>query len=321
VAEVGGNHQFDFSVSGNGSLAYQMGNPKSELTWVDRTGKKLSSVGEPRNYSSLNLSPDQKRALVSLLDSDGRISDIWLADLTRDNFSRLTFDSAGESDGQWSPDGNTIVFGSNRRGNGAVDLYQMSAGGAGGDQLVFSSDSAKFPTSWSTDGQILLFENWGLKEKAGVWVLTLRDKQPKPLLQSNSYDQMQAQISPDGHLVAYTSNESGSNEVYVQPLVSNGEKWRISSNGGMFPSWRRDGKELYYITEAGRLMSSEIISTPKFTSSVPKELFQAKIKNSGQGLCYGASSDGQRFLIITFVESNNPAPMTVVLNWTSDLAK
>jgi serine/threonine protein kinase/Tol biopolymer transport system component len=319
IAEVGINHEFDFSVSEDGVLSYQAGNPNSQLTWFDRTGKKLNSVGESANYDTVSLSPDERRAAVTLLDADGRVADVWLLDLTRGSISRLTFDPSGEGNPVWSPDGNNIVYGSNRLGGGQVNLYEKAASGAGEDQLLLQSASEKYATSWSRDGQFILFENWPLRAKAGIWLLPLTgERQPKPLLQTVAFDQTGGQFSPDGRFVAYMSNESGRTEVYVRPFPLSDDKWPISSGGGQRPLWRADGKELFYVTE-GRLMSAEIRASGKFESSVPEQLFRTNIKNQGDGLCYAAAADGQRFLVNTFVEGDNPAPMIVVLNWTADL--
>jgi eukaryotic-like serine/threonine-protein kinase len=281
----------------------------------------LDVIGEPGSYAAVVLSNDERRAVTSLMDADGRVADIWVIDLSRKSLYKLTFEPASEGDPVWSPDDTRIVFSSNRVGSGTVDIYQKSAGGAGDDELLFKSASAKFPTSWSPDGQLVMFENWGLKTKAGLWVLSLPDRQVKELFQNTAYDYFQGQISPDGRFVAYTSNESARDEVYVQPITANGEKWRISSNGGSSATWRKDGKELFYITNDGKVMSVEIKSSQTFEIGVPRQLFQAAIKDLHHGLCYSASKDGQRFLVNTYVETNNPAPMTVVLNWTNDLKK
>ncbi len=320
IAEVGGNHEFDFSVSGDGVLAYQSGNPNSQLTWFDRTGKKLNSVGEMANYDTVSLSPDERRAALTLLDADGRVADVWLLDLTRGSTSRLTFDPSGEGNPVWSPDGNNIVYSSNRLGGGQVNLYQKVASGAGDDQMLLRSDSGKYPTSWSRDGQFILFENWPLRAKAGIWLLPLSgERQPRPLLQTVDFDQTGGEFSPDGRFIAYMSNESGRTEVYVRPFPLTDDKWQISSGGGQLPSWRADGKELFYVTDDGSLMSAEIRASGKFESSVPQQLFRTNIKKTSNGLCYAAAADGQRFLINTFVEGDNPAPLIVVLNWTADL--
>jgi Tol biopolymer transport system component len=320
IAEVGDNHEFDFSVSDDGVLAYQSGNPNSQLTWFDRTGKKLNSVGEPANYDTVSLSPDERRAAVTLLDADGRIADVWLLDLTRGSMSRLTFDPSGEGNPVWSPDSNRIAYSSNRLGGGQVNLYEKAASGAGDDQLLLQSATEKSATSWSHDGQFILFENWPLREKGGIWLLPLTgERQPKPLLQALAFNQTGGQFSPDGRFVAYMSNESGRTEIYVRPFPLSDDKWSISSGGGQLPLWRADGKELFYITGDGKLMSAEIRASGKFESSVPEQLFQTNIKNRGNGLCYAAAANGQRFLINAFVEGDNPAPMTVVLDWTADL--
>jgi serine/threonine protein kinase len=321
VAEVGANHEFDFSISNTGVLAYQSGNSNSQLTWFDRSGKKVGPTSESRDYGGIALSPDGQRAATSLLDSDGRVADIWLVDLGRDSISRLTFDPSGDGGPVWSPDGSRIVFSSNRLGGGQVNIYQKAAGGAGDDELLFTSETAKYPTSWSSDGRFIVFDNWALKTKGGVWLLSLPDKQAKPLLQASAYDQFGGRISPDGRFVAYSSNESGRVEVYVQPVVSTGEKWRISTSGGAQPFWRGDGKELYYVTYEGRMMSADISTSKKFESSVPRQLFQTNIKNTDPGFSYAATADGQRFLVNTYVQNNNVAPMTIVLNWTGDLKK
>jgi len=319
ILEVGQNHEFDFAVSETGVLAYQTGDPNSQLTWFDRQGKKLSAVGESRNYVGAVLSPDGKTIATGLADSDGRVNDVWLVDLTRDGFiTRLTFESTSELDPVWSPDGKKICFGSNRSGDGHADLYIKSAGGAGDDQLLLSSPSAKYPTHWSSDGKFILYESWAPQSKGAIWVLSLADNQARPLLQSTTYDQFSGQISPDGRYLAYSSNELGKSDVFVQPFAATGEKWRISLDGAGLPLWRKDGKELYYLTFEGKLMAVDITESPKFQAGVPRQLLQANIKPSN-GLCYGATPDGQRFLINTNVQNNSSTSMTIVMNWTAAL--
>ena len=143
--------------------------------------------------------------------------------------------------------------------------------------------------------------------------------EPKAVLQSNAFDYFHGQFSPDAKFVAYGSNESGRPEVYTQPFPPSGQKWQISSNGGGYPIWRGDGKELFFITGDGRVMSTEIKSGSTFEGGIPKQLFQANLKVTDQGWPYAVSADGQRFLLNLYLENNNPAPMTIVLNWTRDL--
>jgi len=318
VASVGENHEFDFSVSDNGVLAYQPGSTQSLVVWFDRTGKKLEPVGEPDAYASLTLSADGRRAAAGMLDADGRHSDVWLLDLSRGTKSPLTFDPHSDGSPVLSPDGSRIVFSSNRAGDGHANLFVNSTNAAGDDQLLLASGSDDVPTSWSRDGQSILFMRFG-KVHAGVWVLPLfGDREPKPLFQSSAFDQGAAIFSPNGRFIAYSSNESGRFEVYVQRFPPSGDKWMVSSGGGALPLWRDDGKELFYLTEDGKVMSAEIKIGAKFESGVPQQLFQARIKH-GTDYPYGVAPDGSRFLINIPAEANDPAPMVVVLNWTATL--
>lgn len=320
VAQVGDNHEFDYSVSDNGILAYQSGNPTSQLTWFDREGKKLQPVGEPGNYAGVTLSPDEKRVAVTMLDADGRVADIWLVDLGRGSSSRLTFDPAGDGSPNWSPDGTKIVFSSNRSANAQVNLYVKSANG-GDDQLLFQTDSEKYPGSWTSVGeQQILFENWAPKSKVAIWALSLTNPpQAHPVLQSNDFNQGQPQSSPDAHFLAYFSDETGRAEVYVQQFPALGGKTQISLNGGSHPIWRKDGKELYYLSADGKLMAVEIKVSSKFESGVPRALFQANIKETGDGWPFAPTADGQRFLLNLYEAGDNTSPLTIVLNWNKDL--
>jgi serine/threonine protein kinase/Tol biopolymer transport system component len=320
IAEVGDNHEFDFSVSDNGVLAYQIGGSKSELVWFDRSGKRLESAGAPDNYAAVTLSPDGRRAVTGLLDADGRQSDLWLIDLSRGTKARLTFNSQSDGDPLWSPDGKRIVFTSNRAGDGHVHLYDMPAGANGDEQLLLQADGDDIPTSWSHDGKHILFMRFQSGGRSSVWLLPLDDRQAKPLFQSNAFDVSAAVFSPNGHFIAYTSDESGRSEVYVQRFPLSGEKWVISSGGGFLPQWREDGKELFYVTTDGKVMSAELESDGAFDSLVTKALFQVDIKRA-PGCPYAVAPDGSRFLINTPADASNPVPMTVVLNWPATLKK
>ena len=239
-------------------------------------------------------------------------------DLSRGSKSRLTFDPQSDGDPVWSADGKRILFTSNRAGDGHIHLYETSANTAGDDQLLLTSDADDFPSSWSPDGQNILFSRLKNDARASVWLLSLSDRQAKPLLQSTAIDQGAATFSPNGRFIAYTSNESGRLEVYVQTFPLSGEKWLISSGGGFLPLWRGDGKEVFYLTEDGKVMSVETETGAAFKSSVAKPLFQVDIKRA-PGYPYAVASDGTRFLINTPAEASTTAPMIVVLNWTAPL--
>jgi len=157
--------------------------------------------------------------------------------------------------------------------------------------------------------------------RAGVWLMPLSgDRQPKPLFQSQAFDQGAATFSPNGRFIAYTSNESGRWEVYLQSFPPSADKLMVSSTGGALPLWRDDGKELFYLTEDGRVMSVEIKSSAKLESSVPQQLFQTRIKLADD-YPYAINPDGSRFLINVPAETNDTAPMIVVLNWTAGLKR
>jgi Tol biopolymer transport system component len=320
IATVGANHEFDFSVSDNGVLAYQTGSIQSQLVWLDRTGKKLQTVGEPDTCATIALSADGQRAAVGMLDPDGRHSDVWLLDLSRGSKSRLTFDPHSDGSPIWSPDGTRLVFYSNRGAGGHANLFLSTASAAGEEKVLLPSDADDIPTSWSRDGQSILFTRYG-KTRAGVWLMPLSgDSQPKPIFQSEAFDQGAATFSPNGRLIAYTSNESGRWEVYVQSFPASADKLMVSSTGGFMPLWRNDGKELFYLTDDGRVMSAEIKSGAKLESSVPLQLFQTRIKFTDD-YPYAINPDGSRFLINIPAETNDTAPMIVVLNWTAALKK
>src|SRR5262249_31356900 len=211
----------------------------------------------------------------------------------------------------------------NRGDKPQLNLYEKASSGGGNDKELLRSESDKFATSWSRDGQYLLFNNWAPNMDAAIWLLPMTgDRQPRPLLQSSSFHQLEGRFSQDGKFITYMSSESGRFEVYMRPFPLTDDKWPISSGGGSFPLWRTDGKELFYITDDGTLMSAEIKFTAgKLEVGVPKPLFRTRIKNSSDGPGYGVSADGQRFIVNNLVEGDNPAPMMVVLNWTADLKK
>jgi serine/threonine protein kinase/Tol biopolymer transport system component len=319
VAEVGSNHEFDFSVSDNGVLTYQSGNPNSQLNWFDRTGKKLSTLGPPGNYSMVSLEPNGQHVATEMLDADGRVGDVWLLDVVRGNTTRFTFAPTGEGSPIWAADGSRVVFSSNRgSSSGAIDVYEKAASGIGEDRLIFKNEFAKFPTSWSHDGQNILFTSWN-RSSSEVWVLSLGgNPDAKPLIQNGSFYYDYGQFSPDQHYIAYAGNESGHSEVYVQTYPLSGGRWQISSGGGWAPLWRNDGKELFYQANDGRMMAVPITTTPKFESGQPTQLFKSKFKNT-PSYSYAVSNDGQRFLINGPVEDTSRNPVAIVFNWTSTL--
>jgi eukaryotic-like serine/threonine-protein kinase len=319
-----------FSASTTGVLVYRVASigQGAQLTWLDRAGKVLGASGEPGNYQYVELSPDGTRAAVTKVTPEASNAALWLVDLQRGTNMRFTFGPSIALRGIWSPDGNRVLFAS--YSNGVPDLYQKPASGAEDEQLVLKSDEGKYPTSWSRDGRFLLYYSQDAKtRKVGLWVLPLEgDKKPFPFLATES-DNYDGKFSPDGHWVAYTSDESGRAEIYVRTFSPDaraagsdtGGKWLISTEGGSESRWRGDGKELCYLAPNGNLMAVEISTAPTFRAGVPKVLFHMP-PGSTVSSSWDVTADGKRFLFpATQAQSAQQSPFTVVLNWQAGLKK
>jgi Tol biopolymer transport system component len=282
---------------------------------------------------NVSLSPDAQRAAVSVLDSARNTRDIAIYDLARDGLrTRFTFDAADEFSVIWSPDASRLAFSSSRKGQ--MDIFQKASSGVGADELLLDHPMANaHPTSWSADGRFLLCTIGN-----DVWVLPLaEDKKPFPVVQT-AFNETGGRFSPDGRWIAYQSNESGGGaEVFVIPFsprgqvggrtVATGGKWQVSTTGGNTVRWRRDGKELFYLSADDTLMAAEVNGDgAAFQVGVVRPLFEVRRRLAawppyGTGWNYDVSADGQRFLVNTVTEQATPTPITVVVNWTAGLKK
>ncbi len=309
-----------FSASENGALAYQTSTEAggTQLLWFDRTGKQIGALGDSAAYTDLELSPDGKRASISIPD-EGKGRNIWIYDLVRGLRTRFTFDPSDQFTSIWSPDGSRIVFNSRRKGS--LDLYQKAASGAGSEEVLLEDNLDKFPTSWSPDGRFILYVSVGPSKGNDLLVLPLTgDRKPFPILQTQ-FSEPEGRISPDGRWVVYLSNESGRNEVYVAPFPGPGGKWQISTAGGYFPRWRHDGSEIFYLTPDRRLVAASVNGKgPGFEVGAVKPLFATHIAFAA-GYQYDVSADGQRFLIDAAPEQAASPPITIVLDWAAGLKK
>ncbi len=316
IANVAG---VPFSASETGVLVWQ-GNRQREyrLVWFDREGKQGGTVGAPikvERGQAPRLSPDGKRVAIQRIEPEARNSDIWVIELVRNLPTRLTSDPAYDQFPIWSPDGSRVVFQTNR--GSVTGLYQKAASGAGPEELLLNGGG--FPTEWSADERFILYSRIGEKTRWDVWALPLTgSRQPYPLI-NTEFAERQAQLSPKGRWLVYVSDESGSNEVYLQPFSVEGklggDKMRISSNGGDHPRFRRDGQELFYVAADGQMMAVKINGS-RFET--PRALFKTRMLTGIQaGIEYDVTVDGQRFLIGTVV--GEPAPVNVILNWTAGL--
>jgi Tol biopolymer transport system component len=286
------------------------------LTWYNRTGETLGTIGAPGDYVNFEISPDEKRLVFSLVDTQLNTPDLWLYDLLRGTSLRVTTDPGTDASARWSPDGSRIAFRSDRHGNN--DIFVKGAGGTGLDEPLVVERGTKIPSDWSPDGAYVVYHETTSSTGWDMWVVPMAgDRKPRPFLQT-PFNEMQGRLSPDGRWMAYTSDESGNLEVYVRPFPTGAEKVLVSTNGGSDAVWRRDGKELFYLAADRKLMSARVTSGTTFESDVPKPLFDTHVGalNPDYRNQYSVSSDGNRFLVNVVPDSAASSPITVVLNWT-----
>jgi Tol biopolymer transport system component len=315
-----------FSPSANGLLLYAEGAAKNrQLVWFDRDGKQVGAVPGEDAYAGIALSRDGKKLSYYL---DGTGFDVWDFDIARGVKIPLTF---GASSGQgnlypvWSPDGKYVAYTSYR--DGKYGLYQKSADGSGEETLLLEGiDHFRVPTSWSTDGKFLVYHEGvsgrtyanGVPGGWSIWVLPLfDDHKAYPFIQT-TFSAREASFSPDGKWLAYCSNESGEYRVYVVPFPGPGGKWQVSLGDGRDPLWRRDGKEIFYLSADNKLMAVKVeTSGGSFAAGGARVLFDSH--SYGVFGRYDVSADGQRFVVVYEGRNRTSTTLTSVVNWTTDL--
>ena len=308
-----------FSVSGGEVLVTQTGKGASlsQLTWFDRSGKSAGTVGVPGTFNNVRLSPEGRRIAVGQTDADGRKTDIWILEPARGATTRLTFDPSSHQTPIWSPDGKQILFSANRKLG--LPLFLKNADGSGIEEEVSDlGDLVVNAWDWSRDGKYVL-----VRKANELWYLSWPERVAKPLLKAK-WTVRNAQFSPDGRWMAYASNETGSMEIYVSPFLSANGKWQVSSAGGQEPRWRQDGRELFYLSPEGKMMAVAVTTGASFEAGSPVALFQTHRPQPVATLdvfSYDVSGDGQRFLIATKIDEPSSAPLSVVLNWSSEMEK
>ena len=313
-----------FSTSQNGLIVYQTGNAasaKTRLTWFDRSGKEFATY-DVRENSIINvrLSPDGKRAAFV---TGNPASGIWTFDLERKTKTRITFDQQTVDWPTWSPDGKTLMFTvAQAKGGGTVEIRSKAADGSGTEQtLPAPPNNYHFP-AWSPDGKYLTYV-WGEGEKmTSLWIVPVAgDAKPvaivqPPSQQSNIHN---FRVSPDSHWVAYVSDESGQNELYVTSFPEGKGKWKVSSTGAAYPAWSRDGKELFFQSLADEISVCPItVKGAEIEAGTPQRLFHASMP--GIGTSFDVAADGQRFLV-NLAEEEAQAPLKLVTNWPAELKK
>jgi Tol biopolymer transport system component len=271
------------------------------------------------------LSPDGQQALVFRLEI--KSVDIWLLDLRRDVFLRLTTNPATDRSPVWSADGKRFVFASNRLG--AMDIFRGIVGSEAQESPLVQSSVDKYPLSWSADGRFLLYTTRGNTSKEDLWILPVDQSKagtPFPFAISPA-SESDGKFSPDGRWIAYTSDETGSREVYVRSFSppaergavgagspAAGSRTRVSTSGAFGPRWRRDGRELFYVGANGMLMAVAVRLAKSFEAENPQPLFPI-----AQSAVWDVAADGKRFLVGVPVEQRGQVPFKVVVNWTAGL--
>jgi eukaryotic-like serine/threonine-protein kinase len=309
-----------FSVSDNGILIWQgQWERNYQLAWFDREGKQVGTVETPikvRVGQDPRISPDGKRVLIKRDPSDRNINNLWVVDLEKNTTLRIT--STFAQIPVWSPDGNRIAY------NADFGIAIKASNGLGEAELIHLGTN--FPLDWSPDGRFIIFLRDGVKTRMDMYALSMTGERKETLLLNSAAHETCPQLSPNGKWLAYASDETGDFEIYVQSFSDGklgADRKRISTTGGRFPVWRRDGTELFFIAQDGQLMSSTVkTSETEFTFETPKPLFKTRTMFWNANFHeFDVSPDGQRFLIGTLIGEPTAPPPTVILNWPALLKK
>jgi eukaryotic-like serine/threonine-protein kinase len=314
IAQNPVNLSASFSASEDGVLLVTSTYPGDQVTLFDRTGKRMGTIGKPGLHISPQFSPDEHTVAADDADAERFSSDIWLYPAA----SRLTFTGADRA--VWSPDGGRIAFESVN-----TALYSKTSAGAEGEAVLLEAmnppavaEDYRILCEWSNDGRFLIYSQRDAKTGYDLWMLPLSgNRRPVSFLHAE-YNEWCGTLSPDSKWIAYASDESGRSQVYVQGLSAEGaaseRKWQISDNGGLWPKWRRDGKELLYLGADRGILGVEVTTRAGFQHGTPRPLFASGIRTPDAR--FDVTADGKRFLIPAQVAEAPPVPATVIINWT-----
>jgi len=304
-----------FALSESGTLVYVSGGARlsrRRLMWVDRRNGSGPVTEDRRSFATPRFSPDGRRLVMAVQEAN---DNIWVYD---GRLVRRTFAGGSNVAPIWTPDGSQITFSSNR--GGVYTLFSMPADGSGSATQLLPNDRIRFPGSWSADGRTLAFVELDPTGGSDIWITHPdRGSKPEPLLRG-PFDERDPEFSPDGHWLAYTSNESGQAEVYVRPFGTTGERFQVSADGGSEPHWSRRGRELLY-RQGNRIMAAAIETGPQFKVSTPTKVLEGSY---GEDLMAGMRNwdlapDGERFVVVVPDEVSSPRELRVVLGWTGEV--
>jgi serine/threonine protein kinase/Tol biopolymer transport system component len=315
ILQIDGAALSVFSVSETGRLVYQSGqsNQNSRLVWHDREGLELGALPEAARHNDVDLSDDGAWAATTI-ETEGGSTDIWLYDTARQLRIRFTFDQARDVAGKISPDGTLVAFASERN-TGNFDLYLKPIGGTGSAELLAAEDTVAFPYSWTPDGRTVLYTGTTGTEDFIKLTSLDGDREPVELLRAD-YDLGDPVVSPDGQWLAYTSEESGREEVFVTTFPGAERKWQVSMNGGEDPRWTRDGSEIIFSGSVDRTFYAAAVTASGGTFSVGEvtRLFTPDM-HSDVGRDWDVTADGERFLINASPEQGRVSALNLVVDW------
>ena len=306
----------DFSVSKNGILAVNTAVNQHELVWLDRAGNRLSAGIPATKYGHPTLSPDGREALFSGPDPKTMTQKLWNLDVERGEVS--LFDNDGDVS-VFFPDGNAALFAC--KIDDKPVFCRKARGGAGRAELFWDSGGTKSPMDFSPDGRFLSYIDTARHRE--LWILPLTGERHPYRFYPGDHVERHGIFSPDGKWIAYTCNETGDYELYVQPFPATGTKFKVSVHGGAQPRWRGDGKELFYRTPDGKMMAVSIKTSGGFEAGAPHVLFPASTDPLYPSLAipYAVSKDGQRFLVNMAKDESRASPITIITNWTAALGR
>ncbi|MCG6920394.1 MAG: protein kinase [Acidobacteria bacterium] len=311
-----------FGASPGGTLAYLSGQTVSgdvQLTWLDRKGGPIGTLGAPGAYGQIVLSPDERNVALEI-PSDESGWDLWVMDVARGVASRVTAGPGDERNPVWAPDGRSLTFSALEEGSTEADLRRKGLRASDPETVLVDTEDQDYPEMWSRDGRTLLFIRQAPEDytQQSIWTLSIEEgSEPEPL-ENSGFTVDEPQVSPDGRWLAYNSRESGRSEVYVEPYHRDGERVRVSIDGGGQPKWRGDGKEMFFTSLDGHLMSVAFRDrNDRAEVDLPTELFEIGGIEGPDYDDYAPSADGQRFLVKVAVDQGQRTRMHVVTNWPS----
>ena len=303
-----------FSTGGPSLLVYQAVKPANRLVWVDRDGRELETIGQPRDYAAVRLAPDGFALAMTIRDPVLGTNDIWVHDFKRNIDSRLTSDRGAENTPVWSPDGQTIVYAADRRG--PPHLHARKVNGADERELTAPSTAVQTASDVTPDGRFVVYSDGSPDTGSDVLMAPLDGTQaPVPLVRTKARD-VGGRPSPDGKWLAYASDESGRLEIYVRRFGEEQGRWQISRAGGNNARWRADGRELFYVEGGTRIMSVEVSAGSTFEPGAPRTVF-----SRAPFIDYDASADGRRFVFTMIDPEAEGGTLSAILNWPAMLKR